>query len=202
MLHHRKLINYIFLSVLMLAVGGCGGRSAPTSFFILSAIDDTPEKVIKPADFNILVGPVTVARYLDRDQIVIRDRDTEVVLDEFNQWAEPLADNLKRVVVENLSILLGTSEIYDIDRHSSKAVDFQLSIDVHRFDIDSEGSALLMVFWSVIDDKQVNLKREKRVLRRQVKQEDMPGAYVSIQNDMVAELSTEIANELISLSKD
>ena len=54
------------------------------------------------------VGPITVPKYLDRPQIVTRSGRNQLALGEFDRWAEPLQDNVLRVLAENLAFLIPT----------------------------------------------------------------------------------------------
>ena len=56
----------------------------------------------------MVVGPVSVPAVVDRPQIVVTTGPNQVRLDEFNQWASPLQNNIARVVAENLVAMLGT----------------------------------------------------------------------------------------------
>ena len=58
----------------------------------------------------------------------------EMALDEFNRWVESLRDSFYRVLLEDLSWLLKTPEVYRYDQDGSNAPDYQVVIDVTRFD--------------------------------------------------------------------
>ena len=60
------------------------------------------------AEGRIRIGLATVVvpEYLNRNEIVVNLDNTVYQLAEFNQWAEPLNENLTRVLEENLTNLL------------------------------------------------------------------------------------------------
>jgi hypothetical protein len=98
---------------------------------------------------SLVVGPVTLPAYLDHIQVIAMGGTHEVALNEFTRWAEPLRDAFSRVLVENLSLLLETPAVSAYDRGPAVSSDFQIVIDVTRFDVDAGGQACLTAFWTV-----------------------------------------------------
>ena len=99
----RMLLSCALLSVVLSAIllPGCGS-TRPTEFYLLTPL---PAAVEAEKDLTIGVGPLTLVDYLDRPQIVTREKANKVLLNEFHQWAEPLKDNLLRILAMNLSAL-------------------------------------------------------------------------------------------------
>ena len=105
----------VVLTALLILLGGCSS-SSPTRFYVLRSWSDSMnKKELQPSDrercVSIGVGPVKVADYLDRPQIVTRVTPNEVKIAEFDQWAEPLGQNISRVLADNLSALLCTKVV-------------------------------------------------------------------------------------------
>lgn len=197
----REFVTYSTLLVCfaMLVVPGCARRSAPTTFFLLSPIAEPLSVEQKDDQVSVAVGPFSVAAYLDREQIVTLRSRNEMAIDDFKQWAEPLADNMKRVLIENLSIILQTAKVYDIDQQKIPSIDFQLAVRIDRFDVTTSGSAVMVSFWSVHDKEGAELLRKKTVLEGVAKQPGVNG-QVAVQNSIVTEFSMKIATALASLS--
>ncbi len=94
-----------FLSVLISLLLCAGCASSPSArYFSLEAMPVSGGN----ADGRRLVGigPVGMARYLKRPQMVTRGANNEMLLDEFSRWAEPLDDVLPRVLTSDLAALL------------------------------------------------------------------------------------------------
>jgi uncharacterized lipoprotein YmbA len=66
-------------------------------------------------------------------------------------WGEPLDKNFSRVLEENLSQLLNTQEIEKYPWPQSVHIDYQVVVDVQRFDTNSNGQSTLVARWSVKD---------------------------------------------------
>jgi uncharacterized lipoprotein YmbA len=136
---------------LTLCLGAC--FSSPSSrFYMLNAIQQSPPSGMAAAEQNslsICVGPVLLAEYLDRKQICTREDGHEVKYAEYHRWAEPLDAGLSRVLVENLSLLLGTSRIDVFPWKSPAPADYQVRIMLLRFNGEPGGQAVLKARWSL-----------------------------------------------------
>ena len=105
----------LMLGVTLLISGSCALRSsATTKFYILSplvqpVVEKQDEKGKKCKTIGI--GPLDLPGYLDRPEIVTRVNPDELELAELDNWAEPLKDNITRVLAENISRLLCTEDV-------------------------------------------------------------------------------------------
>mgnify|MGYP000004657022 CR=1 FL=1 len=75
----------------LILVGLVGCATTPSSnFFVLSA-GEVPTQG-SPSGIALSIGPVDLPRYLDRPQIVSREGDNRLEVDEFNRWGGALDD--------------------------------------------------------------------------------------------------------------
>ena len=131
--------KHIAIILLSLALAGClGGQSPPTNFYMLSPLSSSQAGVSHAtAEARIRIGleTVVVSEYLNRNEIVVNLDNTVYQLAEFDQWAEPLNENLTRVLEENLTNLLRDDSIDVImASESSIPLDYRLEVDVLRLD--------------------------------------------------------------------
>jgi uncharacterized lipoprotein YmbA len=189
--------------ILMVTLAACSG-TAPSRFYTLNALPVTlPESNLKTdADsLTIGVGPIEVAAYLDRPQIVTRMGANELKLAEFHRWAEPLKDSLTRVLVENLSNLLKEEPVTVFTwRGAMTDVDYQIVVEVVRFDGKIGDSVFLIAQWYIID-----VEGRKRMLDRNFQfEEKITGegydALVAAQSLALENLSNRIASAIKSLA--
>ena len=151
-LRRPKYITIIFLS---LALTGClGGPSPPTNFYMLSPLNPSQAGTLAAtADGRIRIGlsTVTVPEYLNRSEIVINLDNTVYQLADFSKWAEPLSDNLTRVLEENLTNLLHDDSI-DIFLASDSSIlpDYRLEVDVLRLDGNLGDQVTLVAQWALL----------------------------------------------------
>ena len=134
----------------ILLLAGCA-RTAPVSYYQLSALEAVRSGPVsvEAGRRGIGIGPVRLPEYLDRPQLVTRLTPNRLQLADSHRWAEPLGENIPRVLGENLSALLGTDRILLHPWPSSRTADYQLLVEVLHFENESDGAARLVVRWSV-----------------------------------------------------
>ena len=190
------IVFWILIAAGLLAVGGCAGSSTPTSFYLLKTLPETDSKIATPStgkNVSVLVGPVAMPVYLDRTQFVTRTGKNELDLHEFQHWAEPLEDTFYRVLMENLSALLQSPDIYMFTRYRAAPVDYQLIIDVMRFDGDSEGNISLIAFWRILDGKDAAIITAQKTVVHARASSPETAAIIAAHNTAVDEFSRAIA---------
>jgi uncharacterized lipoprotein YmbA len=116
-------------------------------------------------DGHIRIGleTVVVAEYLNRSEIVVNLDNTVYQLAEFNQWAEPLSDNLTRVLEENLTNLL-RDDLIDVFLASDSSIplDYRLEVDVLRLDGNLGDQVTLVAQWALLGSEEDDLKLMRR----------------------------------------
>ena len=191
----QKHVAIIFLS---LALAGClGGRSAPTSFYMLSPFSPSPagrSPTTSEARIHIGLETVVVAEYLNRNEIVVNLDNTVYRLAEFNQWAEPLSNNLTRVLEQNLTNLL-RDDLIDVFLASQSSIpfDYRLEIDVIRLDGNLADQATLVAQWALLEGDEDDLKLMRRSQYQEPAADNTYKALVLAKSRTVEKLSREIA---------
>ena len=197
----RECSLWVLLSVLGVMLVGCADSSGSSTFYMLRSMEGSQESLSTTAGektISVLVGPITLPGYLDRNQMVTVVGKNEMALDEFNRWAESLQDSFYRVLLEDLSWLLSTPEVYRYDRGGSSSADYQVVIDITRFDSMPGENAVLTAFWTVsAKDNSTPIATRKSVFRKPVSSTGFPG-IVNAQNQTINEFSHEIATAIKS----
>jgi uncharacterized protein len=148
--------KHLAIMICWLALAGClGGPSAPTNFYMLSPLSPSQAKTSAvTTEGRIRIGLVTVVvpEYLNRNEIVVNLDNTVYQLAEFNQWAEPLSDNLTRVLEENLTNLL-RNDLIDVflSSDSSIPLDYRMEVDVLRLDGNLGDQVTLVAQWALLE---------------------------------------------------
>ena len=205
----RFLRTSAWLALSVLLLGGCGS-TRPSKFYVLHSLSmEGAEQPLDPAgvaggaggEYAVGVGPVKIPQYLDRQEIMTRTGPSRVDLAEFDRWAEPLESNVARVLAENLSFLLGTHRVSLFPWAGSTKVDYQVVVDLHRFDGTSEGKTIMAAHWSILEGE----KRRVLVTRKSHFAESADRAdfesMVSAQSRLLGHLSREIASEITALAR-
>jgi uncharacterized lipoprotein YmbA len=161
----KTLIVRMTLLFALLAVTGCiGTPSAPTRFYMLDALGGTAaaRPAAAPAEGALIaVAPVQVPEYLNRPQMVTRLSGPEYRLDEFSRWMEPLADNLTRVIIENLTVLLSGDGIAAVPTERFIAPDHTVEIRALRMHGERGGEVTAVFRWTLLgrDDALLSTKQ-------------------------------------------
>jgi len=187
----------IAIVVLALALTGClGGQSPPTNFYLLSPMSPSPTgtNVESAAPVYIGLETVVIAEYLNRNEIVLNLDNTVYQLAEFNQWAEPLDDNLTRVLETNLTRLLHADSIeIFMASQSSILLDYRLEIDVLRLDGNLADNVTLVVQWALLEAEEDELILLQRSQYEEPAADETVRSLVLAQSRTVDKLSRDIA---------
>ena len=182
-------------ALLLTSVGGCAS-SPPSDFFILTPMAETAEKASTkaPAEtFPLGVGPVKVPEYLNRAQIVTRAGPNRLDVNEFHRWGGSFAPNISRVVAQNLSILLGSDEVFAFPSDDATDPRYRVVISITRLDGSLGGEVVLDARWIIAGPKRrAQLDAGRSLLREATRGSDYED-YVAAQSRALAALSQEIA---------
>jgi uncharacterized lipoprotein YmbA len=141
-----------------LFLSGCSILAAQpdmSHFFVLAAL---PESIAQHdgdaaavgSDITLGLGPIRLPAYLDRHEIATRLSPTQVTYSTTDRWAEPLNSNISRVLMQNLSELLGTDRIVMYPWSNAAKVDYQIRIDVLSFEATTAGEARLTAHYGIL----------------------------------------------------
>lgn len=194
----RSLFYLTTTGVLCLILTGCG-TTQPSQYYILSSIEDIGGGISATQnrrEKHIGLGPVNFPKYLDRSAIVVRQSDSEISINDMHRWAEPLEKNFTQVLAHNLQTLLNNYYVTVLPWRNAKSIDYQVVIDVHRFDADINNNVMLSVQWFVYrkaDNR--NLHFEKSIITEKAENHTYD-ALVKKQSEVVKIFSLELSDKL------
>lgn len=193
-----RMLVILVLGALWVVQSGCGS-SPPARFYVLSSPAATGPETKRSADegcLSIGIGPIKIPDYLDQPQIVTRTSPNEIMLAEFDRWAERFKDNFTRVFAKNLSNLLCTKAIVVFPWRAGFPIDYRVEIEVLRLDGSLGGDVSLEAWWMLLtgDGKKMVLTK-KSTFTEAVAGKDYR-SLVSAQSRAVAGLSQEIAKTI------
>lgn len=194
----RSLFYLFAASILCLIFTGCG-TTRPSQFYILSSIEDASGSLSSTQNMKekrIGLGPVSFPKYLDRSAIVVRQTDSKINVNDMHRWAEPLETNFTQVLTRNLQTLLNNYHIITFPWRNTQNIDYQIVIDVHRFDADINNNVMLSAQWTVrrkTDNH--NLHIEKSVITEKA-ENGTYDALVKKQSEVLKIFSLELSKKL------
>ena len=101
---------------------------------------------------SLLIGvAVSVPEYLDRPEIVQRSSPNEIKPVYSALWGESLTVATTRAMTENLTALLPMDDVLMLPSRSTKSFDYQVNLDLYRFETDPSGRSIVTGRWSITD---------------------------------------------------
>lgn len=188
-----KRSNYLhvfgLICGLSLLAGGCLFKSARVQarHFILTPLPP-PEHALaatsRPA--AIEVEFVKMPSYLLRDSMVVRKSASEIEVLEDSVWAERLDEGFRRVLQDNLD------QSHPAASGHNEAV--RVSVNVQRFDVDTQGLGTLLASWRLTDGTDSPTKTgEVHLTRNGSAPRGDPQAVVSTLSGLIGEFSRQLA---------
>ena len=174
-----------------------GCSTPPSRFYTLSAAGATAKN---SSDLSVAVGPVSIPAVVDRPQIVVSIGPNQVRLEEFNRWAQPLQNNITRVIAENLTAQLGTPRVTVFPELTSTDANYRAIIDIQRFDSMPGEAATLEALWVVRRMKDGEAERGRTMVRQSLPEKNYD-ALAAAHSQAIARLSQEIGDAVRSLDR-
>ena len=142
------------------------------------------------------IGPLRLPDYLSRARIVTRRGDSEVIVDDFNRWAEPVEDAMHRIIATNVDSLLENVVVVGFPYNHYADMDGQVIGRIDRFDTDENGRVVLLAQWGILTPDSDVIVAPRR--SRYEAQAAIVGDYSAIaaaMSEVIAEFSRDIARE-------
>ncbi|SEA14619.1 Uncharacterized lipoprotein YmbA [Desulfuromusa kysingii] len=145
-------MRYLIFTLLFLC-SACiqiGSAPQPTNYYLLEPMRDAQE-IRLDSNLNIHLELISFPEYLDRYQIVTKGGKNGIVFSDSERWAEPVRDNLMRVIREDLMLLIPNSTITlgPWESSSSSASAIKVKLIVNQFSGELGAYALTDIRWKI-----------------------------------------------------
>jgi len=183
------------------ALGACS--TSPQSRFYTLTMDVSPAEVgTPPFAYSVSVGPVTLPQVVNRPQFVVDAGDNRVVVLEQRRWAAPLGDVIAEATAQYLVRDLGGARVTMFAQTASSSAQFDVALDVQRFEMIQGAAAALDVVWTI---KRRGASGPPMVGHSSVREPvaaaaDPYDALAAAQARALAAVSREIAASLVQVS--
>jgi hypothetical protein len=191
----------LIAGLLAAVLGGCFGHSQPIEFYTLAPLPRPAGETGAAPGTIIAVYPAVIPASIDRPQIVTRTDENQIVLSEFNRWGGTLKDEISRVLVENLAILLAERRVSVMTDNLAMEPTYLVAATFNRFDGRLGDSAWLNAVWTIRDQK----SKKTLAVKTAILQEKVAGPgyaeLVAAESRALGALSREIAAGLSAVLK-
>jgi uncharacterized protein len=126
------------------------GASDHSRFFVLT---ENPAVVARAAaalpTATVAIGAVKLPAALDRPQMARRLNADEISYSEYDRWAGPLDEMVRRVLIADLDGRLAPGLVL-IENNPTSPASLTIAVDILRFDADAAGLVTLNARWEVL----------------------------------------------------
>ncbi len=197
---HRSLIAFA-TGLFIFSSLNCGG-SKPSRFYSLTPVKQVTGDFKTDPVSHIAIGIRTMKlpEYLLREQIVTRTANDEITMSEFNRWAEPLEENFKRVLIEDLSKDVPTNNVFLFPARDSNVTNYQILLEVTQFE-PRDNTVALSARWGISKgEAAVFLLDKQSAFTEQLSGDRSQGfePIVAAMSRLTGKLSADIATEIRS----
>jgi uncharacterized protein len=186
----------IVIALVVLVLAACG-TSPPSRFYALS--EPAATSVAKAGSAVVLFGPFSVAQYLQRPQIVVRDANHELQLGEFDRWAEAPQVAVVPWLAREVDRQLANAVVVAFPSVGHADAPYRVRGTISQWDVDATGAAVLVVQWECVTNAEAVLVplRTSRFTAQATKAGNY-GDIVRALNQTLADFAAEVASTLAS----
>lgn len=188
--------------ILLMLLVGCAGN-APSKYYILNPLpgENKVQSLSEESCISVGIGPIKLPEYLNRLQVIARNTQNEILLSNFDLWAEPLADSVPRTLGENISRILCTKQVVLFPWKPSRTPDYRVEVEVLSLD-GIHGKAVSLEAWWTISYGPEQTARVTRKSKYNVPTADQSyEALIQAHSQALAALSHEIADAMRELGE-
>lgn len=178
----------LLLAILLLA--GCAVGSK--SFYVLTADGPAPAG----GGPGIGVGPVSLAEYIDRPNLVIAESANQLAVAEDHRWAGDLASSIARVTAANLGRQLNTGNVRSWPWQGDEGLRYQVTLDIRQFHGGADGYAVIEAGWRAYSLPDRKIKASRTFVDREPLETDGYQPLVAAQSRLLSRLAADIAGGL------
>ncbi len=194
----------------LILTAGCVGTSPKENFYTLNSQDyslshskETAPTVIKSLPNTVInIAPVSIIEVVDRPQIVIQISPNTVQILEQQRWAQPLKNEIGRVVAKNLSSLLNTKLItaYPTNIGSGNIAGYKVQLNVQQFESNVNNSNAIITINYTVRRVSDNQSLSNTVTSNQAITGSSFSDLVLAHSQAIGVISNEIAKTIASMS--
>lgn len=172
----------------LLGLGGCAAR-APTPLYRLD--NGSPTLPKQNQGVSVLLGPVHVADYLQREALLQRHADGSLVAARDGRWAGSLAADIDQVLLRQLASRLDSQRLVLAPNQAGFNPDVQVLLNISRFDSGPDLPAVLEAQWRLLDRN--GRLRDSRLVRLEEPHQGSPAAQVEAQSVLLRRLAEQLS---------
>ncbi|AYC34528.1 hypothetical protein D3880_20075 [Pseudomonas cavernae] len=185
------------LVLFVLGLAGCVGYQPVPLYKLDSGNPGIPTQKNGPA---VLLGPVQVADYLQRETLLQRQPDGSLKPSVDERWAGSLEADIDQVLMRQLAWRLDTQRLALAPATAGFSPDVQILLSITRFDSGPQQPAVLEAQWRLLDKR--GELRDSRLIRLQEAHQGNAADQVRAQSQLLQQLVQQLATAVLPLTKE
>jgi uncharacterized lipoprotein YmbA len=173
----------------------CASSSVPDQYYLLSPMAQ-PVSPSPSSSTVIGVGPVKIPSYLDRSSIVTRSAANRPEVNSGYRWAEPLGENINRVLMDNFDRAGVAARLEVFPWNSRDLVEWQVVVDIDRFERQADGNVNLTARWKLVQFQSGEIVAAGKYAKVSSPADPTLDSTVIAMSSLLADLSSEIATRI------
>ncbi len=182
-----------WLAAIIIAVSGCTSLSTKETKYFSLKNQNVVTMDSANSQLSVGLGPFEFPQLLDRPHLVTRDTEHKIRRAEFQQWGGSLEREFLEVLADHIGANLGTSQLFIYPWNNRRRPEYQIRLNVSRFDGQLGGDVTLSIRWQILSDngKQLIATRHSQIFV--ATKSKSYSDYVSALAEAVKKLADEIS---------
>lgn len=204
----HRITTICLTSCLLLAMAGCADLEVfkPTpdasKFYFLENESVSPDTVKLSNDgVAVLIGPSSVAKYLDQPQIVTFDGANQLDYSDLNRWGEPLEESINRLLIYQVAGDLGTSRVGNMRFMGDFDWEYKVGYHIYQLGGQLGGKVQMKISWWIISRDGQTSRYDGNIYEQPVAGKNPSyTAYVQAIEAMVEAWSADVSRALSEIN--
>ncbi len=179
----------------LLGLAGCSTHQ-PVSLYQLDS--GSPAQPAQTAGMAVLLGPVVVADYLQRETLLQRQNDGSLQGSTDGRWAGSLSSDINQLMLRQVAGQLDSQRVVLAPGPSGFTPDVQVLLTITRLDSGKSQPAILDAQWRLIDRR--GQVRDNRIVHLQEEHAGTTASQVQAQGVLLQHLAQQLSVALKPLA--
>lgn len=172
----------------VLGLAGCSVHQ-PVSLYQLDS--GNPGQPKQNSGMSVLLGPVSVADYLQRETLLQRQPDGSLKAATDGRWAGSLSSDIDQLLLRQMAWRLDSQRVVLAPTTANFTPDVQVLLSITRLDSGGSQPAILDAQWRLIDRR--GQVRDNRIVHLEEKHEGGTAAQVQAQGVLLQRLAEQLS---------
>ena len=188
-------LSFIALLTGLLGLAGCSVHQ-PVSLYQLDS--GTPGQPQQSAGMSVVLGPISLADYLQRETLLQRQPDGSLTAATDGRWAGSLASDINQLLLRQLAWRLDSQRVVLAPAIAGSTPDVQVLLSITRLDSGTRQPAILDAQWRLLDRR--GQVRDNRIVHLEQQHTGTSAAQVQAQGELLQRLAEQLSVALKPLA--